>query len=59
MKKKKKKFQRIIRPATAEERKRHAEIRKKVMEEFPPSPGAGRKDSPLRIPAQVRRGHGG
>jgi DNA-binding XRE family transcriptional regulator len=51
----KKKFKRIIRPATAEERKRHAEIRKKVMQEFPPSLGAGRKDSPAGIPAEIRQ----
>ncbi|HUT93324.1 MAG TPA: helix-turn-helix transcriptional regulator [Thermoguttaceae bacterium] len=51
----KKKFKRIIRPATAEERERHREIRKKVMQEFPPSPGAGRKDSPPGIPAEIRR----
>jgi hypothetical protein len=51
----KKKFKRVIRPATAEERKRHAEIRKKVMQEFPPSLGAKRKDSPPGIPAEIRR----
>ena len=51
----KKKLKRIIRPATPEERKRHAEIRKKVIEEYPPSPGAGRKDSPPGIPAEIRR----
>jgi len=50
-----KKFKRVIRPATAEERKRHAEIRKKVMREFPPSPRAGRADSPPGIPAEIRR----
>ena len=50
-----KKFQRIVRPSTAAERKRHAEIRKKVMQEFPPSPRAGRKDSPPGIPAEIRR----
>lgn len=32
-----KKIKRIVRPATAEERKRHADIRRKVMEEFPPA----------------------
>jgi hypothetical protein len=41
-----KKFDRITRPATVEERKRHAAIREKVMQEFPPAEGAGRKDSP-------------
>ncbi len=50
-----KKFKRIVRPATAEERKRHAEIREKVAQEFPPSPGAGRRDSPPGIPAEIRR----
>jgi hypothetical protein len=50
-----KKFRRIVRPATAEERVRHAEIREEVMREFPPSPGAGRKESPPGIPAEIRR----
>jgi hypothetical protein len=50
-----KKFKRVIRPATAEERKRHDEIREKVMREFPPSPRAGRRDSPPGIPAEIRR----
>jgi hypothetical protein len=49
------KSKRIIRPATPEERKRHAEIREKVMQEFPPAPGAGRKESPPGIPAEIRR----
>lgn len=51
----KKKFKRVIRPATAEERKRHAEIREKVMKESPPAPGAGRRESPPGIPAEIRR----
>ena len=51
----KKDFKRVIRPATAEERKRHAEIREKVMQEFPPAPGAGRRESPPGIPAEIRR----
>jgi len=50
-----KKFKRIVRPATAEERKRHAEIREKVIQEFPPSTGARRKESPPGIPAEIRR----
>lgn len=50
-----KKFTRIIRPATAEDRARHAEIRAKVMQEFPPAPGARRKESPPGIPAQIRQ----
>jgi hypothetical protein len=47
-------FKRIIRPATPDERKRHAAIRAKVMEEFPPAPGAGRMDPPPGLPAQIR-----
>src|SRR5436190_23645828 len=50
----KKAFQRIIRPATVEERKRHAAIRAQVMQEFPPAPGAGRADSPPGLAAQLR-----
>ncbi len=50
-----KKLQRIVRPATAEERQRYAEIRAKVMQEFPPTEGSGRKPSPPGIPTQVRR----
>jgi hypothetical protein len=51
----KKEFKRIIRPATAEERKRHAEIRERVMKEFPPAESvAERLDSPPGIPAQIR-----
>lgn len=33
-------FKRIIRPATAEERRRHARIRQQVMQEFPPAKAA-------------------
>src|SRR5947209_2306460 len=47
-------FKRIIRPATAEERRRHADIRAKVKEEFPPLPTAGRPESPPGLPAQIR-----
>jgi hypothetical protein len=50
-----KKFKRIVRPASAEDRKRHAEIRQKVMQEFPPAEGAGRQESPPGIPTQVRQ----
>jgi hypothetical protein len=50
-----KKFKRIERPATAEERERHAAIRDKVMQEFPPAPGAGREPSPPGIPTQIRQ----
>jgi ribosome-binding protein aMBF1 (putative translation factor) len=48
-------FKRVFRPASAEERNRHAEIRRKVMGEFPPSPGAGRRKSPPGIPTAIRR----
>src|SRR5258708_5173948 len=51
----KRKLQRVVRPATAEERQRHAEIREKVMQEFPPAEGTGRKPSPPGIPSQVRQ----
>ncbi|ETX07941.1 helix-turn-helix domain-containing protein [Candidatus Entotheonella palauensis] len=47
-------FKRIVRPATAEEQKRHAEIRSQVMAEFPPSQSADRPDAPPGIPAQIR-----
>jgi DNA-binding phage protein len=51
----KKRLKRVVRPATADERRRHAEIRRKVMQEFPPAEGAGRKESPAGIPAQIRQ----
>lgn len=47
-------LKRIMRPATAEERERHAEIRAKVVEEFPPVQGCGKNDSPPGLPAQIR-----
>jgi DNA-binding XRE family transcriptional regulator len=47
-------FKRIIRAATPEERKRHAEIRAKVAQEFPPAPDSGRADAPPGLPAQIR-----
>ena len=50
----KKELKRILRPATAEERKRHAEIRGAVMQEFPPAQGGGRMDSPPGLPSQIR-----
>ena len=50
-----KKFQRIIRSATAEERQQHAAIRHKVQQEFPPAPGPHRPEAPPGIPAQIRR----
>jgi hypothetical protein len=50
----KKELKRIIRPATAEERPRHAEIRTKVMKEFPPATAAGPTASPPGLPSQIR-----
>jgi hypothetical protein len=50
----KKDVKRVFRPATAEERKRHAEIRSQVIQEFPPVPDAGRMASPPGLPAQIR-----
>ncbi len=50
-----KKFKRITRPTTAEERKRHAAIRQTVMEEFPPAPSAAKQESPPGIATQVRQ----
>jgi ribosome-binding protein aMBF1 (putative translation factor) len=49
-----KKLKRIARPATPEERKRHDEIRQKVMQEFPPAETT-RPESPPGIPSQIRR----
>src|SRR6266436_5199019 len=49
----KKEFKRVVRPATVEERERHAEIRSKVMQEFPPV-RASRLPSPPGLPAQIR-----
>ena len=51
----KKKLKRVARPATAGDCKRHAAIRHEVMREFPPAEGAGKKESPTGIPAQIRR----
>ena len=49
-----KKFKRVERPEPAEERKRHAEIRQKIMQEFPPAKTARREESPPGIPSQIR-----
>lgn len=49
-----KKIQRILRPATVEERARHAKSRELVMQEFPPVEDASRRASPPGIPAQIR-----
>ena len=50
-----KNFKRIERPATAEERQRHADIRQQIMQEFPPAEGAGRAESPPGVPTQIRQ----
>jgi hypothetical protein len=50
-----KRFKRVLRPATAAERDRHANIRRAVAEEFPPAKGAGRPESPPGIPARIRQ----
>ncbi len=50
-----KKFKRIVRPATAEERERHAAIRQATMREFPPAEGSRRPESPPGIPARIRQ----
>jgi ribosome-binding protein aMBF1 (putative translation factor) len=49
-----KKIKRIIRPATAEERRRHAEIRQEVLRDYPPSPRGGRRESPPGIATEIR-----
>jgi hypothetical protein len=50
-----KQFKRIVRPATADERRRHAEIRKTIVREFPPAADAGRAPTPPGIPSQIRQ----
>ena len=50
----KKSFKRIVRPATAEERKRHDEMRSQVMAEFPPHQPTPLSERPPGIPAQIR-----
>jgi hypothetical protein len=49
------KFKRIERPATAEERQRHAAVREQIMQEFPPAEGTGRRESPPGLPTQIRQ----
>ena len=46
-------FQRIVRPATTEEKRRHAAIRKTAAKEIPPA-GAGRKPSPPEFHRKFR-----
>jgi hypothetical protein len=50
-----KRLKRIVRPATAAERRRHAEIRRRAMQEFPPAQGGTRPASPPGIPTQIRQ----
>ena len=50
-----KRFKRIVRPATAEERERHAAIRQAIVQEFPPAEGSGRRESPPGITARIRQ----
>jgi hypothetical protein len=50
-----KKIKRVVRPATAEERERHAAIRQATVREFPPAEGGGRLESPPGIPARIRQ----
>jgi hypothetical protein len=50
-----KRFKRIERPATAEERERHAAVRQAIVQEFPPAEGAGRAASPPGIPSRIRQ----
>ncbi|HEX4588309.1 MAG TPA: helix-turn-helix transcriptional regulator [Gemmataceae bacterium] len=47
-------LKRIMRPATADERRRHADVRAKVKGEFPPAATAERPDSPPGLPARIR-----
>jgi hypothetical protein len=50
-----KRFKRIVRPATTEERERHAAIRRTIEQEYPPTEDAGRPESPPGIPARIRQ----
>jgi hypothetical protein len=50
-----KKFKRIVRPATTEERERHATMRQAIMQEFPPTKGSIRPEPPPGIPARIRQ----
>lgn len=50
-----KKSKRIERPATTEDRKRHAEIRQKIMQEFSPTQDTAREPSPPGLPTQIRQ----
>lgn len=48
------KWNRIVRPATPQERERHAEIREKVMQEFPPLAPPQLQPAAGGIGAQIR-----
>jgi hypothetical protein len=50
-----KRFKRIVRPATTEEKERHAAVRHTIHQEFPPLADAGRRESPPGIPTQIRQ----
>lgn len=50
-----KQFKRIMRPATAEERERHAHIRQAIVQEFPPAEDGARPESSPGIPARIRQ----
>ncbi len=50
-----KKLNRIVRPATDAERKRHAEIRHIARQKLPPARGSQRAESPPGIPTQIRQ----
>ncbi len=50
-----KRFKRIVRPATSEERQRHATIRRTIAQEFPPVENAARPESPPGLPTRIRQ----
>src|SRR5688572_31770804 len=50
-----KQVKRVIRAATADDRARHAEIRKKVVKEFPPLVPAREPSVKNRIAAKIRK----
>jgi ribosome-binding protein aMBF1 (putative translation factor) len=50
-----KKFKRIVRPATADERERQAAVRQATVQEFLPVQGSERRESPPGIPSRIRQ----
>ena len=50
-----KKFKRVLRPATASEKKRHSAMRKQAVKKYPPAKSGRRGKSPPGIPQQIRR----